>query len=59
MVSSESEMIFILILIVGVLQSQSVTNREALREKLLDAQNLMQFDQDEFDRLWNLGMSNG
>ena len=52
-------MILILILIVGVLQSQSVTNREALREKLLDAQNLMQFDQDEFDRLWNLGMSNG
>lgn len=52
-------MFYILILIVGVLKSQATSNREALRKKLLDAQNVMRFDQVEFDRLWNLGISNG
>ena len=50
-------MIFVLILVLGPLQCQPTLNREALRTKLLDAQNVMQFDQIEFDRLWNLGMS--
>ena len=52
-------MLYFLILIVGVLECQPTINREALRTKLLDAQNVMRFDQVEFDRLWNLGMSNG
>ena len=52
-------MFFIFISIVGVLQCVPTTNREALRAKLLDAQNVMQFDQTEFYRLWNLGMTNG
>lgn len=52
-------MLFIFIFGISVLKCQPTTNREALRIKLLDAQNLMQFNQTEFDRLWNLGMSNG
>ena len=52
-------MIFVFLLVFGLLQCQANINREALRAKLLDAQNAMQFDQLEFDRLWNLGMSNG
>ena len=51
--------ISILILVVTVLESRFIDNREALRAKLLDAQNVMRFDQTEFDRLWNLAMSNG
>ena len=53
------KMFFIFISIIAVLQCVPTTNREALRAKLLDAQNVMQFDQTEFDRLWNLGMTNG
>ena len=52
-------MFYIFILIVGILKCEPTINRGALRTKLLDAQNFMQFDQAEFDRLWNLGMSNG
>ena len=52
-------MFSIFISIIGVLQCVPTTNREALRTKLLDAQNVMKFDQTEFDRLWNLGMTNG
>ena len=52
-------MLNFLILIVGVLECQATSNREVLRTKLLDAQNVMRFDQVEFDRLWNLGMSIG
>ena len=42
-----------------ILKCEPTSNRGALRTKLLDAQNFMQFDQAEFDRLWNLGMSMG
>ena len=52
-------MFFIFISMIGVLQCVPTTNREALRTKLLNVQNFMQFDQTEFNRLWNLGMSNG
>ena len=57
--SSKIKMFFIFIFIIGVLKCQSTINREALRTKLLDAQNLMQFDQVEFDRLWDFAMSYG
>ena len=52
-------MFLIFISIIGVLKCQSTTDRDVLRTKLLDAQNLMQFDQVEFDRLWSLAMSYG
>ena len=53
-------MIFlILTFVVSVLKGEFIANREALRAKLLDAQNVMRFDQVEFDRLWNLAISNG
>ena len=57
--STNTKMLYFFILIVGVLKCQPTINREDLRTKLLDAQNVMRFDQVEFDRLWNLGMSNG
>ena len=58
-ISFKIKMFFIFIFVISVLKCQPTTNREALRTKLLDAQNLMQFNQTEFDRLWNLAMSYG
>ena len=59
LISSKIKMFLIFILIIGVLKCQSTIDRETLRTKLLDAQNLMQFDQVEFDRLWDFAMSYG
>ena len=59
LISSKIKMFLFFILIIGVLKCQSTIDRETLRTKLLDAQNLMQFDQVEFDRLWDFAMSYG
>ena len=58
-IRSKIRMFFVFIFVISVLKCQPTTNREALRTKLLDAQNLMQFNQTEFDRLWDLVMSYG
>ena len=52
-------MILLFIFVFSVLKCQPTTNQEALRTKLFDAQNVMQFNQTEFDRLWDLAMSYG
>ena len=51
--------LFKFLLLVGSLKGQEIIDREALRTKLLDAQNVMGFDQVEFDRLWDIAMSYG
>ena len=51
--------LFKFLLLVGSLKGQEIIDREAMRTKLLDAQNVMGFDQVEFDRLWDIAMSYG